>query len=132
MKFGYVRYGPVLRPVVPITVKHGSKEIEYQVLVDSGADMCLFDEEVGLALDIPVRQGVAKTVFGVGGKSSVYYVHQVEIGVGGKFKVTEVGFMPNVAGHVMQYGLVGQAGFFDRFIVSFDLLKGEVQLKERR
>ena len=132
MKFGYVRYGSVLRPVIPITVRHGRNEIVYQVLVDSGADICLFDEEIALALGIPIRQGAMKTVFGVGGKSSVYYVHRVEIGVNGKFKETEIGFMPHVAGSVMQYGIVGQKGFFDRFTISFDLLRGEVQLQERK
>ena len=131
MRFNYVRYGSVLRPVIPITVRHGRKEIEYHVLVDSGADICVFNEEVGLALGMSVRRGIPKTLFGVGGKSSVYYVHGVDIGVGGKFKDTEVAFMPNVAGHVMQYGIVGQRGFFDRFIVSFDLLKGEIRLKGR-
>ena len=131
MKFGYARYGSVLRPVIPITLRHNNKEIVYQVLVDSGADMCLFDEEIGNALGIPIRQGTMKPVFGVGGKSSVYYVHRVEVGVAGEFKEIEAGFMPNVAGSVMPYGLVGQKGFFDRFIVKFDLLKGEVELKDR-
>ena len=132
MKFGYARYGSVSRPVIPITLRHEDTEVGYQVLVDSWADMCLFDEEIGTALGISVRRGTMKTVFGVGGKSSVYYVHKVEIGVGGKFQEVEAGFMPNVAGNTMPYGLVGQKGFFDRFIVSFDLLRGEVQLKERR
>ena len=132
MKFGYTRYGSVLRPVIPITLRHGDAEAGDHVLVDSGADMCLFDEEIGAALGLPIRRGTMKTVFGVGGKSSVYYVHRVEVGVGGKFQEIEAGFMPNVAGNVMPYGLVGQAGFFDRFIVSFDLLRGEVQLKERK
>ena len=122
----------VFRPVIPITLRHKDKEIGYQVLVDSGADMCLFDEEIGAALGIPIRKGEMKTVMGVGGKSSVYYLNPVEVGVGGKFQKIEAGFMPNVAGNVMPYGLVGQVGFFDRFIVSFDLLKGEVQLKERK
>lgn len=32
---------------------------------------------------------------------------------------------------VMPYGIVGQKGFFDLFIVRFDLLKEEVELKPR-
>jgi len=94
MKFGYARYGPVLRPVIPITLRHGDKGIGYQVLVDSGADMCLFDEEIGIALGIPIRRGAMRNVLGVGGKSSVYYVHRVEVGVRGKFQEIEAGFMP--------------------------------------
>jgi hypothetical protein len=39
--------------------------------------------------------------------------------------------MPNVAGRTMSYGVVGQNGFFENFIVKFDLLKGEVEIKTR-
>ena len=35
--------------------------------------------------------------------------------------------MPN-----MGYGVVGQKGFFDIFTVRFDLLKEEIELKERK
>lgn len=31
--------------------------------------------------------------------------------------------MPDVSGRVVPYGVVGQNGFFDKFIVRFDLLK---------
>ena len=39
--------------------------------------------------------------------------------------------MPSVSGNVMQFGLVGQKGFFDLFIVKFDLLRSEIELKPR-
>jgi hypothetical protein len=39
--------------------------------------------------------------------------------------------MPNVSGHIMQHGLVGQKGFFENFIVKFDLLKEEVELTKQ-
>ena len=32
----------------------------------------------------------------------------------------------------MGYGVVGQRGFFDKFVVKFDFLKEEVELKERK
>ena len=131
MKFRYARYGSILRPVIPIKVKYGGTEIGYEVLVDSGADLCLFDEEIGLALGIDIRRGKANEVFGVGGKSSLYYIHRVKIEVGGWEYEIDAGFMPNVSGRVIPYGLVGQKGFFDIFVVKFDLLKEEIELKER-
>lgn len=131
MKFRYARYGAVLRPVIPIKVKHGEREIHYQVLVDSGADICLFSEEVGQELGLDVRSGKTCEVFGVGGKTSIYYLHEIKIIVGGHSYGIQAGFMADVAGRVMPYGLVGQKGFFDIFTVKFDLLKEEVELKER-
>lgn len=131
MKFRYARYGKILRPVIPIKLRYGTEEIGYQVLVDSGADMCLFDAEIGEALNIEIRKGEPKEVFGVGGKTSLYYPHKIEIVVGGWSHEIEAGFMPNVAGQTKLHGVVGQKGFFDIFVVKFDLLKEEIELKHR-
>ena len=100
--------------------------------MDSGADLCLFDEEIGKAIGINIRDREPREVFGVGGKASLYYLHKLIISVGGWEHEIEAGFMRNVAGRVMPYGLVGQKGFFDIFVVKFDLLKEEIELKERR
>ena len=132
MKFRYSRYGNILRPVIPIRVRAGEKQVQYEVLVDSGADLCLFGAEVGSAVGVDVLKGTPREVFGIGGKTSFYYVHKVTIEVGGWPFEIEAGFMPYVAGRVLPYGVVGQKGFFDKFIVKFDLLKEEVELKERK
>ncbi|HEY4489538.1 MAG TPA: hypothetical protein VJA87_03625 [Candidatus Paceibacterota bacterium] len=131
MKFSYKKYGQVLRPVIPIQLKSGSEVIGYEVLVDSGADLCIFSAEIGELLNINVTKGEPKEVFGVGGKASIYYLHPVEIIVGGWPKKITAGFMPDVAGRVMPYGIVGQKGFFEHFTVKFDLAKEEVELKQR-
>lgn len=132
MKFSYKRYGSeTLRPVIEIKVKSGSDSLRYEVLVDSGADICIFNSEVGEALGVDVKQGKAREVFGVGGKASVYYLHKVKIGVGGWEYDIEADFMPDVAGRVMPYGIVGQKGFFENFIVKFDMIKEEIELKTR-
>lgn len=132
MRFQYARYNGVLRPVIPIKLKHGGEEIGYHVLVDSGADLCLFDADIGKAIGIDTKSGVPREVFGIGGKTSFYYIHKVTIEVGGWPFEIEAGFMPEVAGRVLPYGVVGQKGFFDRFIVKFDLAKEEIELKERK
>jgi len=131
MKFDYKRYGKTLRPVIPVTIQQDEMKVGYHVLVDSGADLCIFHEEIGIALGINVRTGEKHEVFGIGGKASLYYLHQITLIVGGWPYKVEVGFMPDVAGRVMPYGVVGQKGFFDLFVVKFDLLKEEVELKPR-
>lgn len=132
MKFRYARYYGVLRPVIPIKLRYGKKEIGYHVLVDSGADLCLFDEEIGRAIGIDVKKGTPREVFGIGGKSSLYYLHTITMDVGGWPFEIEAGFMPQVAGRVLPYGVVGQKGFFDLFVVKFDFLKEEIELKPRK
>ena len=132
MKFQYTRYGSIVRPVIPIKLIFGDKEVGYHVLVDSGADLCLFDADVGLAIGIDVLKGTPHEVFGIGGKTSFYYLHKVKIEVGGWPFEIEAGFMPQVALRTLPYGVVGQRGFFDKFIIKFDLLKEEIELKERK
>ncbi len=133
MKFKYKQYSKsVFRPVIPIKLKNKNLEIGYEVLVDSGADLCIFDAEIGEAIGIDIKKGKPQEVFGVGGKASIYYLHKITIEVGGWSYKINAGFMPNVAGKIMQYGIVGQKGFFDIFVVKFDLLKKIVELKQRK
>jgi|SRR3989344_1213868 len=129
MKFKYKRYGSIFRPVIEITLKSKDRSVRYETLVDSGADLCLFDEEIGEYLGLDIKKGKPREVFGVGGKASIYYLHKIIIEVGGWENEIEAGFMPSVSGRVMPYGLVGQNGFFNLFTVRFDNQKQEIELR---
>jgi hypothetical protein len=131
MKFYYKKYNGTLRPVIEIRVKNKERSIRYEVLVDSGADICLFDSEIGKAIGIEIEKGKPREVMGVGGKYSLYYLHPVTIEVGGWSYESEAGFMPKVGSLAAPYGIVGQIGFFENFVVKFDLIKEEVELKQR-
>lgn len=130
MKFWYKRYGSgVPRPIIPIEITYQDRSISYEVLVDSGADLCIFDAQIGELLGISVASGKREWVSGLTGVLEPYYLHPVSITVGAhRFPIT-AGFLPNIAR--LGYGVVGQRGFFDAFIVKFDGLKGEIELKER-
>ena len=130
MKFKYKNYGQgTLRPVVPVEVSYGEISVPYEVLVDSGADFCIFDSQIGEILGIDIEKGEKFNVAGITGKLEPYYVHQVAIKVGGWNYKIKAGFMPNMGR--FSYGVVGQRGFFDIFVIKFDLLKSEVELKPR-
>jgi hypothetical protein len=127
MKFPYKKYSAqVIRPVIPIQVRYGENTAKYEVLVDSGADMCLFDAEMGELLGIDVEQGRAHTVTGVTANPQKYYMHPVTISVGGWEYKIQAGFMPHFTS---EYGIVGQIGFFEQFTVKFTYRKGEVEIK---
>ncbi len=130
MKFEYKRYGKILRPVIPIKVKYGDRAVRYEVLVDSGADICIFDGGIGDILAIDVESGERQSVGGIAGQSAPYYVHDVEIEVGGWPYKIHAGFLRNVAGG-FNYGVVGQKGFFEFFKVKFDFSKAEVELTRK-
>jgi len=130
MKFKYTRYGrDIFRPVIPIELV-GRQAVPYEVLVDSGADISIFDAEIGALAGIDVETGEPSTLVGATGIEEVFYLHTVGLVVGDVKLRTTVGFLPNMTRN--GYGVVGQKGFFDRFVVKFDLAKGEIELKQRR
>lgn len=130
MTFRYKRYGPdIVRPVIPIDILHGGSAITYEVLVDSGADECIFDAQIGELLGIDVPTGRRRTVSGITGTEEVCYVHPVTIRVGKHLLELEAGFLPRMGR--FGYGVVGQKGFFHFFIVKFDLRREEIELKIR-
>lgn len=132
MKFPYKQYsGSILRPVIPIVLGFRTRKVHFEALVDSGADLSLFDWEIGEDLGIDIMGGAPVEVLGVGGGISVFYFHSVFLTIGNTSYKTKIGFTGSPAGQVTPYGIVGQKGLFDKFIVGFDLLKKEITLKQR-
>lgn len=130
MKFKYKKYSPeVLRPVIPIEIIYNARSVQYEVLVDSGADICIFDAQIADILEVKLKTGKKQAVSGITGTTEFYYIHPVTIKVGGWPYKIEAGFLRNIA--PLGYGVVGQKGFFDIFIVEFDLSKEVIELKER-
>ncbi|MDZ4285288.1 MAG: aspartyl protease family protein [Patescibacteria group bacterium] len=130
MKFRYKKYGPgIIRPVIPVELTANGVAVPYEVLVDSGADMCVFDAQIAEVLGIDVKAGERSELSGATGYVQPFYIYPVSIAVGGWEHTIKVGFLPNIA--KTGYGIVGQKGFFDIFIVKFDYRKEEIELKER-
>lgn len=123
----------ILRPVIPIDLDSGGKSLRYAAVIDSGADFCIFDGELGEHLGIDVRSGPSETFRGVhereGGTPATAYFHEVGLNVGGHRHSVVVSFSYNLS--LRAFGLLGQRGFFDLFIVKFDLAKEEIELKYR-
>ncbi len=127
MKFSYKSFSPeVVRPVIPIKISYKGQSIRYEVLVDSGADFCIFDAQIGEILGIDIESGKREIVGGITGVVENYYTHPVSLAVGDYQYKTEVGFLPNIA--ELGYGVVGQVGFFDEFVVKFDFSDKEIEL----
>lgn len=82
------------------------------------------------SLGIVIESGEKQEVGGITGEIKPYYIHPVTIKVGGWPFDIEAGFLSDIAR--MGYGVLGQKGFFDIFVVKFDLLKEEIELKSRR
>ena len=151
MKFPYTKFQDhpsprhtvtILRPVIPVGIRCRGKTLPglYNVLIDSGADDCIFHAEVGEAVGIDVKVGPAKTYGGVGFGELTGYLHAVEIQVGGQWVECRVAFAYGMRrphptfpwmGQGLRYGILGQEGFFDKFKVIFDYSAEEIELRPK-
>jgi hypothetical protein len=128
MKFNYKKYNHRTRPVIPVRIVHKDVSLQYEVLVDSGADFCLFHAELAEALGVNLAQGLRGIARGVGGKSS-YILQEVAINVAGCENLAIVGFLTDSESRNAPYGIVGQEGFFDSFKILFNREKEEIELQ---
>lgn len=121
----------LLKPIIPIKIGFKDKTIGYAALIDSGADFCIFNAEIGEYLGIDVRSGKKESFGGIQEKGGAEaFLHEVSINIGGWNYKTVVSFSYDIA--KWGFGILGQKGFFDIFSVKFDYTKEEIELKERK
>jgi len=119
----------ILRPVIPIILEHESKKVGYKVLIDSGADYNIFHAVIGGILGLDVKAGKKEIFGGISGSQATAYFHLVNVEIGDwKYKLY-CGFSYDIS--PFGYGVLGQKGFFDNFVIKFDLLKEEIELRPR-
>lgn len=123
--FPYVKAGFYYRPI-PIKLRHDSTLVEYRALIDSGADFNLFHGEIADILDIDLSRMRKQYIGGVGG-STIGYPYFLDICVNKAFHKAQVIFSYDIP--LKGFGLLGQIGFFDHYIVEFNLTKKMVVLK---
>jgi len=140
MKFSYKKFllkerseifgWQLLKPIIPVKLIVDKNSIAYEALIDSGADFCIFDAEVGEYLGLDIKSGTREEFGGIVGteKAEVFF-HKVFLNVGGWNYETTVGFSYGIS--KFGFGILGQKGFFDIFIIKFDLQKEEIELKPR-
>lgn len=122
----------LLRPIIPITLtsKRQGPVFEYEALVDSGADFCIFEAEVGKYFDLDIPSGKPIRFSGVQVNTGAdAYLHDITLGIGDYTYQTTVAFSDHMSpeGH----GILGQHGFFDHFFVGFNFQKEYIELKPK-
>lgn len=109
------------RPIVSATViASNGNAVRSLVLLDSGADACLFPMDLADQLDLDVSRLPHFLTGGVGSNSNVTYYDtvMVDLGDGIRFEAYAA-FSQGLNG--VGLGLLGQSGFFEQFRVEFDL-----------
>jgi hypothetical protein len=133
MKFPYekittVDNSVIYRPIIPVVFVSDTSDFTFgcNALLDSGADVCLFDLEFCGLLGIDPNSCEKSIIAGVGGGLIDAYFHEVRLHIGETEIKTRVGFTDGVTAG---YGLLGQRGFFEHFDIEFNYKKKFVELR---
>ena len=118
----------IYKPLITAVLRHGEKKQKLFALVDSGADACLFPKGVGDQLGLDIRSGHRVDFTGLGGNKSSFYFHEIEILFGHYQIKTKAGFSTSY--DIGVGGILGQLGFFEEFVVSFDHKNKFVEIKK--
>jgi hypothetical protein len=118
----------ILRPRIPVRLRHKANFIDLLALVDSGADDCLFPMEVAHLLSLDLDATQAHRYGGIGEGEVVGIFGNVTLEVGGSAFPLYAGFAdaPSIV------PILGQNGFFSLFEVRFNLSKERLELEPVR
>lgn len=128
LTFSYKHIGGRYRPIIPIELTH-TKTFSYEVLVDSGADICIFHADIGRAIGLDIEKGERFELGGVTGSERAGYMHRVKFKVRSVTFAAKAGFTDSIRDGA--YGMVGQKGFFDRFAIKFDYPEHKLLLHKK-
>src|SRR6266851_5651210 len=104
--------------VAMLTASNG-KQLRCIVWLDSGADHCVFPVSFAIALGLDPLQMQQQLTGGVGNTGNNTFYDDLTIALdNGPTFTTKVGFTAGL--EAQGFGLLGQAGFFENFTVTFD------------
>lgn len=120
LRFEYKIWGGSLLPLLEIQLLSRTKRVAVPAVVDSGAEVSIFGDEIRMDLNIATSEGVHQMIrFGGSSSTGLRCMLYAEFG-GHRFNLPVV----FIKEYTLPYALLGREGFFPQF--------GEVAFSERR
>ncbi len=114
--YGYtLRWGKFF-PLAPLEVKTGKRGHQNVALLDSGATVSIFREEVAHTLGLKIEEGEPVLLGGVGGLIRAY-VHRLTVAVAEQEFPCDIGFSRQ---YTARMNILGRKDFFEKFLIIFD------------
>lgn len=112
-------------PIIPVTLSFRKKKADTSALIDSGATISIFQDDLAKDLGIEIESGREIFLGGVGGRIKGY-MHRLNTEIAGK-KI----FLPLVFSHeyLASFNLLGRNAFFEKFLIVFNEKKKELKLE---
>lgn len=122
------KIGDAYRPIITLTLCHGSKKLNVLGLVDTGADESLFPGEFATLLGHNLTKGKPRTFSGIGG-TVTGYLHQTDVKVGPYALRINIYYCDDW--NKWGFGLLGQNSFLTRFDALFSRKDKELSLMHK-
>lgn len=125
MIFPYQQNEQDYYPLIKVSLIFGNQKVVLEALIDSGANISVFNEELAELLGINVEKGKKTYLGGVGGRI-MGYIHILKIETADKIFSCPVVFSREFK---VSFNLIGRQGFFEKFVISFDERNRQVALE---
>ena len=112
-------------PVIDFFVSNKIFTTRIFALIDSGATICIFKEDVAEQLGITIENGEEIYLGGVGGRIKGY-IHKLEVDIAGKKFLCPVVFSHE---YLVSFNLLGREAVFNQFKIIFEEKKKLLSLE---
>jgi len=126
IKFKYATRRDRKFPIIPITLIKENVKIDIDGLIDSGANISVFREEIAECLEIVIEDGDEILLQGLGGRI-VGYIHELRVRVDDEEFPCKIVFSKELT---VGLNILGREGFFEYFQVTFNEAAKEVILEK--
>ena len=112
-------------PVISLLVSHKDRMVRIHTLIDSGATVSIFKQDVAEQLNIPIESGKEIFLGGVGGRIKGY-IHTLEVEIAGRKFLCPIVFSRE---YTVSFNLLGREAFFKQFRIIFEEKKNLLTLE---
>ena len=112
-------------PVIDFFVSKNDRTARIFALVDSGATVSIFREDVAEQLGVTIENGKETYLGGVGGRIKGY-IHTLDVEIAGKRFLCPVVFSRE---YLVSFNLLGREAFFRQFKIVFEEKKNLLSLE---
>lgn len=123
-KFHYK--GKTPKPKIQLTLKHLSRKLLTDAVVDSGADFSIFDASIAEQLGLPYTRFEQREIAGIHGNVKAHFC-TIQARVIEEFFNLPVAFVANYSG---PFNILGRKSFFEKHVISFNESKLEIIIKK--
>ncbi len=111
-------------PIIDLFASHKDRAVRVFALIDSGATISIFREDVADQLGLVVEKGNEIYLGGVGGRIKGY-IHELNIEISGKKFLCPVVFSHE---YTVSFSLLGRKIFFENFKITFEEKRRQLKL----